>query len=163
MNAMDILRYGHQIVEQALDGLPDAAWTVPGACGEWSVQDILAHLASFELLLVDVLHSVLREGPTLTLTSFIAGPEQFNTREVSQRRGLLAHEVWEEYEGAYRKTLTLLAQVPIRVRRLNGTLPWYGVAYDLEDFIVYTAYGHKREHCAQIAAFREQWSQRAQR
>lgn len=163
MNAMDILRYGHQTVEQSLDGLPEAAWTISGACGEWSVKDILAHLTSFELLLVDVLRSVLREGPTLTLASFAAGPEQFNTHEVSRRRSLSAREVWEEYEDAHRKTLTLLTQVPLRVRRLNGTLPWYGVAYDLEDFIVYSAYGHKREHCAQIAAFREQWSQQAWR
>ena len=27
--------------------------------------------------------------------------------------------------------------------------------YSLEDFIVYTFYGHKREHSAQIAAFRD--------
>jgi len=27
--------------------------------------------------------------------------------------------------------------------------------YALDDFIVYTNYGHKREHSAQIAAFRD--------
>ena len=54
-------------------------------------------------------------------------------------------------------------QVPIRVRRLNGMLPWYGAATDLEDFIVYSIYGHKREHAAQIAAYRGQWSQLAWR
>ena len=39
--------------------------------------------------------------------------------------------------------------------RENGTLPWYGAEYSLDDFIVYTYYGHKREHAAQIAAFRD--------
>jgi hypothetical protein len=27
--------------------------------------------------------------------------------------------------------------------------------YALDDFIVYQYYGHKREHCAQIAVFRD--------
>ncbi len=35
----------------------------------------------------------------------------------------------------------------------SGPLPWYGPEYDLDDFIAYTFYGHKREHSAQIAAF----------
>ena len=36
-----------------------------------------------------------------------------------------------------------------------GTLPWYGMAYSLDDVLVYMYYGHKREHSAQIAAFRD--------
>ena len=38
-------------------------------------------------------------------------------------------------------------------RREPGTLPWYGPEYDLEDFIAYTFYGHKREHMAQVNVF----------
>ena len=33
-------------------------------------------------------------------------------------------------------------------------LAWYGDAYDLDDFIAYMYYGHKREHAAQIKLFR---------
>ena len=39
--------------------------------------------------------------------------------------------------------------------RLPGTLPWYGNRYSLDDFIVYTFYGHKREHGAQIGVYRD--------
>jgi hypothetical protein len=35
-----------------------------------------------------------------------------------------------------------------------GTSPWYGADYALDDLIVYMNYAHKREHCAQIRAFR---------
>jgi hypothetical protein len=51
--------------------------------------------------------------------------------------------------------MTLAARISADVYRQNGTLPWYGSEYDLDDFIVYTFYGHKREHSAQIAAFRD--------
>jgi len=163
MNTIDVLRHGHRAVQDSLYGLPESAWTTPGACGVWSVKDILAHLASFELLLADVIRSVLRESPTPVLSSYLADPKQFNVNEVTRRRELPPHEVWVEYESAHRSTLTLVTQVPIRVRRLNGMLPWYGAATDLEDFIVYSIYGHKREHAAQIAAYRGQWSQVAWR
>jgi hypothetical protein len=36
-----------------------------------------------------------------------------------------------------------------------GLLPWYSAEYDLEDYITYAFYGHKREHCAQIAVYRD--------
>jgi hypothetical protein len=45
-------------------------------------------------------------------------------------------------------------------RRQNGALPWYGAEYDLEDFIAYSFYGHKREHTAQINVFRDALARR---
>ena len=43
----------------------------------------------------------------------------------------------------------------ILLLREVGTLPWDGEDYALDDFLVYGYYGHKREHSAQIAAFRD--------
>ena len=48
MNAVDILKYGQQTVLQTIDGFLNSAWETPGACGVWSVKDIIAHLASCE-------------------------------------------------------------------------------------------------------------------
>jgi hypothetical protein len=58
MNAADILKYGHLTALKAIDGLPDNAWEMGGACGIWSIKDIIAHLASYELVLVDILTSL---------------------------------------------------------------------------------------------------------
>jgi hypothetical protein len=44
MNATDILKYGQVTALQAINGLPESAWETPGACGVWSVKDIIAHL-----------------------------------------------------------------------------------------------------------------------
>lgn len=155
MNAADILKYGHQMVLDSVKELPEADWYTPGVCGVWSVKDIIAHLASFEQVLVDVLNSLLNDKPTPWLDKFCAGPAQFNDIEVEERRSHTAGQVLAEYSDAYSQAAGLLAQVPVETRRKNGLLPWYGPTYDLEDFIVYTFYGHKREHCAQIAVFRD--------
>ena len=66
MNAVDVLRYGHGTVLTTLEGVPSTEWTTPGVCGVWSVKDIVAHLASYELALVDVLTSLTKGGPTPT-------------------------------------------------------------------------------------------------
>jgi hypothetical protein len=153
MNTTTVLQYGHQTVVQTLEGLPKGAWNTPGVCGVWSVKDIIAHLASFEQLLVDVLNSLLIDGPTPTLDKFQQDYVQFNDTEVAARRHKITDEVWAEYKTTHIQTLALLEQIPVERHRQNGILPWYGPEYDLEDFIAYTYYGHKREHSAQIAVF----------
>jgi len=156
MNTESILKYGHQTVMSTLNGLPQAAWDTPGVCGIWSVKEIIAHLASFEHMLTDVLLSLQGEEATPTLDKFLIDPQLFNDTEVAARRDMSAAEVLAEYTDTQARTAGLLAQIPYEDLRLKGTLPWYGEEFDLEDFITYTFYGHKREHSAQIAAFRDQ-------
>lgn len=155
MNTGDVLKYGHLTVQRSIDGLAEADWHSPGVCGVWSVKEILAHLASFEQMLADLLKSLLGSSDTLTLDRFRQAPVAFNDDEVARRRDRTVGEITAEYNRAYEEVAGLLAQVPLEVRRRNGVLPWYGPEYDLEDFIVYTFYGHKREHCAQIAVYRD--------
>jgi hypothetical protein len=155
MNTESILKYGHETVMSTLNGLPQAAWETPGVCGIWSVKEIIAHLASFEHMLADVLRSLLGEKATPTLDKFLMDAQLFNDTEVAARRDMSADEVLAEYNEAQARAADLLTQIPYESRRLNDALPWYGDEFDLEDFIAYTFYGHKREHSAQIAAFRD--------
>ena len=156
MNTSDVLKYGHQTVLQTVEGLPYAEWDTPGVCGVWSVRQIIAHLASFEHLLVDVLHSLLDDEPTPTLEKFQQSIAAFSDAEVAARQDKIAAEIWAEYNDTYAQAAHLLSRVPVEARAVNGLLPWYGQGYSLDDFIVYTFYGHKREHCAQIMVFRDQ-------
>jgi hypothetical protein len=155
MNASDILKYGHLTVLRTIDGLPKADWETSGVCGYWSVKDIIAHLASFEHVLVDVLNSFLEGGPTPYLDKHNDRAYNFNDSEVALRHGKSVDEVLAEYSATQAKTMTLVAQIPEETLRRPGTLPWYGMEYALDDYIVYAYYGHKREHSAQIAVFRD--------
>ena len=153
MNAKDVLRYGHQSFANALNDFPVAAAEKPGACGDWSVKNIVEHLASYEWVLVDVFNSLLGEGATPYLDRFVQQHATFNDDEVNQRQGQSLSQSVAEYEEAHTKVIALAEQIPLAVYRQAGVLAWYGAAYDLEDFIVYTFYGHKREHMAQVAVF----------
>ncbi len=153
MNAVAILKYGQQTVLQTLEGFPETALETPGACGVWSVKDILAHLASYEQVLVDVLSTFVNKQPTPYLNRFTEPDGQFNDTEVDVRKARTMQEVLAEFNDAHAQVMSLATQISPERFRQTGTLPWYGMEYALDDFLVYTFYGHKREHSAQIAAF----------
>jgi hypothetical protein len=155
MNATDILKYGQQTVLQAIDGFPATGWETHGACGVWSVKDIIAHLASYEQVLVDILTAVTGKASTPVLNRFIELGGQFNDNEVDKRKARTVQEVLTEFNDTHTQVMSLIANIPRETLRQNGTLPWYGMDYALDDVIVYMYYGHKREHSAQIAAFRD--------
>src|SRR5579864_559060 len=155
MNATDILKYGQQTVLQTIDGFPETAWETPGACGVWSVKDIIAHLASYEQVLVDILSGFVGKHPTPHLDAYTEPGGQFNDSEVGKRQGRTLNEVLGEFNDAHAQATTLAAQISPEQFRQVGTLPWYGMDYSLDDVLVYMYYGHKREHSAQIAAFRD--------
>jgi hypothetical protein len=158
MNPTDILKYGHLTLTRAFQDIPETDWRVGGVCGVWSVKDIMAHMTSYEHLLYDVLApfaGIETEQPTLSRMGQV-GSEGFNDLEVSERAGMSVAQVIAEYNDTYARTMTeLVPKIPSEKWRENGTLPWYGMEYSLDDYIVYTFYGHKREHGAQLDAFRD--------
>ena len=156
MNARDMLFYGHGTVKQAVDGLPYEQWREPGVVGHWSVKDIIGRLASFEALLIELLGARPAGGRMPTVERLMISPQTFNDVEVDQKRAAQSPaDAWAEYVANWERAMELLDQIPVADRRLTGTLPWYGEEYDLEDFLAYSYYGHKREHCAQIMVYRD--------
>jgi hypothetical protein len=157
MNARDILYYGHDFVTRNLADLPMAHWETENVCGWWSTKLIIAHLASFEYVLKDVLTSFLEEdAETPNLVEFTQlGGEGFNEQAIKLRRGRTPAELYAEYTAICQDNIDLVARLPEETLRQPGTLPWYGEAYALDDLIVYQYYGHKREHTAQVNIFKD--------
>ena len=149
MNTLDVLKYGNQTVQRALDGLPDEAWQTPGVCGIWSVKDIIAHLSSYESVLTDLLKTIVDGGPPPQSLLKLRD----NDAEVELRKEKTAQAVLAEYNQNHAQVMQLATQIPPETLRQTGTIPWYGMEYALDDFVVYAYYGHKREHCSQIAVF----------
>jgi len=155
MHTVDVLHYGHLTVLHTLDRLPAADWLAPNVCGVWSVKEIIAHLSSFELALADVLRVARGEPLAGLLAELLADGQAFNDTQVPARAALSPAETLAEYEAAHQTAMQLAAALPPAAFTQTGFLPEYGDAYDLQDFLAYTYYGHKREHSAQIAVYRD--------
>ncbi|SRR5258706_10763415 len=151
MNALDILDYAHQDVLRDLGATKD--WTTPGVTTRWSAKDMVAHLASFERYLEEALLEVLGRGPTPVLDSMRSDPQHFNDVQVGQRVAQSLETLRREYEEAHARLIALAGELGPERLRQPGSIPWYGAQYSLDDLMVYTNYGHKREHCAQLRGF----------
>lgn len=151
MNARDVMRYGHETVLRAVDGLTGEEWKRPGVCGVWSTRQILAHLGSYEEVVADVLAVAGGPAETPSLDRFLALGAGFNDAAVAARDGLSPAATLAAYTAAHGRAMTALEALPAEMLRRTGTIPWYGDDYALDDLIVYLVYGHKREHCAEIA------------
>ncbi len=139
-----------------IDGLAEPDWQTGGVCGYWSVKDIIGHLASFEHVLVEVLSSFLEGGETPYLNEMgTVGGQAFNDIETDKRKAQPVDVVLSEYNDTQAQTMGLARRISTQTWTAVGTIPWYGAEYSLDDFIVYIYYGHKREHSAQIAVFRD--------
>ncbi len=154
MDALDILHYGDLEVRRGFEGLAPATWAAVGVTSRWSPRDLLAHLASYELLLADVLASVAGERPTPTLDAMQADHARFNDAQVAARAAQSPEALLSEYAEAHERAVALAKRLGPERLRERGTIPWYGEHYALDDFIVYASYGHKREHVAQLKQFR---------
>jgi hypothetical protein len=154
MNARDVLTYGHFTLLGSIDGLTPEDAAAPGACGVWSIKQLIAHLGTYEAVFADVLAADLGATATPRLDRFLELGEDFNDITVAERDAMTFDQSLAEYTSCYEDAMASLARIaPERLREL-GTLPWYGLEYALDDLIVYQQYGHKREHAGQIGVFR---------
>lgn len=156
MNASDVLKWGDDFLDRCLDGVPDEEWETPNVCGVWSVKQIVAHLASFELILTDALNPFVEvEAQPTYLQRLGADHQRFNDDEVAARDHMSPQEVLKEYKAHHAQNMELIARIPDTRLREVAAIPWYGPEYSLDDLIVYQYYGHKREHGAQINVFKD--------
>ena len=157
MNMSEALQNANLLVIRVLDGLPEKAWDTPGVCGDWSVKDIVAHLASYEHVIVDVLNTFQGGQLTSVVERWMQSRDTFNITEVEERKYATAQQVMDEYQGTQVEATSLIMQIPAEKVQQTGTMPWYGKQHSLADFIQHMN-EHIREHVAQISAFHAQVS-----
>jgi len=159
MNEIDALKSGNKMLAEAIDTLVALDWFSAenwyrtGACDQWSVKDIIAHLSSFETLLNDLLLSLEEGAMTPALQQYIADPQHFNHMQVALREEKSVGELLAEYEQAHALNVNWLPHISEEKRIQIGAIPWFGAEQTPADFIIYAAYDHKREHVDQIMAF----------
>lgn len=150
MNAVDVLMYGQRTLTRAIDRLGPDDWTAPEALGTWTAKDIVGHLGAFEVRFVEILSGFAGEPyePRLIL----ADAATFNDDQAAVRADWTVDTIMAELVDAHTRVMELARRIPVERWREVGTIPWYGLEYSLDDLAVYTMYGHKREHTAQLEA-----------
>lgn len=157
MDINGLLGYAHGFVINSTVGLAETERVEELACGIWSVRDVIGHLCSFKQLTVDVVSTFSGNTDTPYLHQWLTnGPDNFGEDQVAARKAISYETNLAEYLAAHGRLMALLAQIPEPDLHRPGTLPWYGAQYALDDFLLYTDFGHQIEHGSQLALLRDQ-------
>ena len=98
--------------EALLTVLGEADLTRPGADGDWSVKDVLAHLAGYERLYVESAEAHLRGEPQRLEEVRALSPEERNRRDVQQSRQRPLAAVVADARHVFRRLLALVEGFP---------------------------------------------------
>jgi hypothetical protein len=156
MNKSQLLTTLEESREQFLEMLEELStedMLIQGVTGDWSVKDILVHLARWEAEMVRLLWQV-NQGQQPTTAHFNpAGVDDTNARWQAESKSRSLEQALEDFHGVRNQTIHRLEsfsdgdlQDKARYKFLNGRPLWEWVAGD--------SFEHESEHAVEIKAWR---------
>lgn len=139
---------------ETIDDLPDSALLESGVNDQWSIKDILAHLAMWEAELVKLLWQT-KQGKTPNTAHFISDSvDELNAKWYQLNRERTLERILEDFHGVRNQTIQWVEDFSENdlldtnsFDWLDGTPLWQWIAND--------SYEHEGEHGAQIRTWRE--------
>lgn len=135
-----------------LDQVGVARMEVPGAAGEWSLKEVVAHLTWYERAVVTAARQLMREG-TFTRPGEGLGPmDERNARIAAEARERPLVEVLTESEHVFAGLLALLPLIPDQA--LNDA-SLFGLPEDIPPWmrVANNSYAHYRQHAGEVRAW----------
>lgn len=147
------LEEGREQFLDAIEGLSEDDMLQPGVVDEWSVKDILVHLARWETELVKLLWQANQgQKPTGALVSSDS-VDELNARWYQESRARPLRLVLDDFHGVRTQTMRRVEELPEKAfndlhyyRWLDNQPLWEWIAGD--------SFDHEAEHEAQIRAWR---------
>lgn len=128
-------------------GLADDDMLIPGVCGDWSVRDLIAHIAWWEEEAILHLPVVLASETPPRYSVTYGGIDAFNAMKTAEKQKLSLDEVRQEAEDTHRRLIDYLNGVP--PEELAGNTRFtHRLRLD--------TYGHYPIHTADVRRWREE-------
>ena len=141
----DALTQERELFLDAIKNVADTTLDKKGIVGEWSIKNVLAHLADWEQVVTDFLPERLKTGRTPeTLLTINADEDGWNARQVAVRE----HFSPQEQLANLKQTRFVLLQVleNLGEEAINSTHPWPQWEGTLGEYVIQALNDHDREH-----------------
>ena len=117
----------------------------PGACGEWSVNQILYHITAWEKLLINALLASDKDATQNPQNAYHSeDADAFNAKVIENMSNMTLREVMEKFDMTHRHLRDILEQCPSEV---------FAPQHPKRKLIDEHAFLHYEEHTAHIAAW----------
>jgi uncharacterized protein (TIGR03083 family) len=135
----------------AIAGLDEDALDRKGIVGEWSVKNVLAHIAAWEAWVVQALPHRIATGKTPEdFRARVRDEDRFNAEEVAEREELTPAEQLIELERTREALLDELRGLDATTWERRGLWDtWEGT---LAEYLRESLVGHEEEHLADLRA-----------
>lgn len=132
-------------LERNLDGLTELNMTQPGAVGEWSVKDVLAHLVAWEQLFLDWYESGLQGRIPEIAPVGMSGKaiDALNQKIFVEYRECSLNEIKAEFHDSHQQVLAVVHAIPEEDIFTTGRYAWTG-KLALVDYIAGNTCNHYR-------------------
>lgn len=147
---------------ESLEGLTEEEMLAPGVCGDWSIKDVLIHLARWEAELVKLLWQASR-GQRPTSVHFNGEEvDAINARWFSQSVERTLESALEDFHGVRNQAIRRVEA--FSEKELNDTRRFTWLKdKPLWEWVENDSFGHEAEHGAEITAWRVARDERGER
>lgn len=150
----DLRAARHRLLE-AIAGLTPEQMLQIGACGLWSVKDVLAHLVAWEAELVTTLARLDQYQQRAPHIVLIEDLDEWNAEQYHLNAPRALDDVLADFAGVHRHLIQAIEALEERVLESNRQFPWME-GESLSYLIAENATWHEEEHAEDIRAWREE-------
>ena len=131
----------------AIGGLHEAALDRQGVVGDWSIKNVLAHIAAWEAWVVEALPARMTTGATPEdFRQRAEDEDRFNAEEVAEREELTPDEQLMELERTRAELLAYLHGLDAAA--LERKHPWDSWEGTVPEYLLEALCDHEAEHVA---------------
>jgi hypothetical protein len=135
----------------AISGLDESALDRKGVVGDWSIKNVLAHIAAWEAWVVEALPARMISGTTpQDFRQRAEDEDRFNAEEVAEREELTPDEQLMELERTRAELLAYLRGLDaVTLARMHPWDSWEGT---LPEYLLAALRDHEAEHVEALRA-----------
>lgn len=146
---LEALESGREKFLDALEGIPEDAWELPGVAGEWSLKDLLAHLSRWEAEMIKLLWQAQHGQRPDTAPFSGKSIDEINATWHKESQDRPLERVLEDFQAVRNQTILRVEGFsdrdltdPKRYAWSPGKALWVWVEND--------SFGHEEEHLPDV-------------
>jgi len=150
---LDEMHNGYTAFENLLAPLSEAEMTIAGVNGEWSIKDILAHLAAWQKRTLNRLDAAVRnEKPSIPGLTSDEEMHRLNDQFYQENKARPLNDVLTDFRTTYSQILDVVQAAPEEILLDSQRVAWLD-GNALWELVAGNTYEHYQEHTESI----QQW------